>query len=78
MVATFTKRDLIENATKHMENCMAYLTIGDKKMAAINYGAASVYEELLNDVFDVFLDDEEEGDEHYRNMLEIWWNNSNF
>lgn len=67
--ASFTKEEAKKNAITEMENCCAYLSIGDKRKAAISYGSASVFEEMLVDVFDLWLDEE---DEHYKNMLEIW------
>lgn len=68
--ACYTKEDAIRGAVQEMENCCAYLTIGRKLRAAMCYGSACVYDEMLSDVFGVFLEEE---NEHYKAMLDIWY-----
>lgn len=65
---SFTREELEKNAITAMENCMAYLTMGKTKLAAINYGAAETWSEMLSDL-GVYL---EESNEHYADMLDIW------
>lgn len=65
---TFTVEELKTQAIKAMENCMAYITVGDIKLAIVYYGEASVWEGLLEDL-NIYLDEE---DEHYAAMLEIY------
>lgn len=71
---TLTKKEIVRNAVKEMENCMAYLTIGDKMKATMAHGAASVWEDLAWQEFSVALDDREDPthDEHYADMVDIW------
>ena len=70
---TLTQKEIVHNAVKEMENCMAYLTIGDKMKATMAHGAASVWEDMALE-FDVALDDREDPthDEHYADMVDIW------
>ena len=60
--------ELMETAIKKMETVMADITTGNKRMAYIGYGIASVYAEMLEDL-GCYLEDE---DEHYANMIEIY------
>ena len=61
--------DIKHDAIQHMENCMAYISLGNHRMAHINYGMASVYESLLIGEGIVL----EEINEHYQTMLDIYY-----
>ena len=67
--AVITIEEMRKNAIAEMENCMAYLALGQLHKADLCCGAASVWEEMLSDFGDVYLPDE---DEHYNRMTEIW------
>lgn len=61
--------DIKHDAIQHMENCMAYISLGNHRMAHINYGMASVYESLLAEEGIVL----EEINAHYKTMLDIYY-----
>ena len=61
--------DIKHDAIQHMENCMAYISISNHRMAHINYGMASVYESLLAEEGIVL----EEINKHYKTMLDIYY-----
>lgn len=61
--------DIKHDAIQHMENCMAYISLGNHRMAHVNYGMASIYESLLAEVGIVL----EEINEHYKTMLDIYY-----
>ena len=61
--------DIKHDAIQHMENCMAYISISNHRMAYINYGIASVYESLLIGEGIIL----EEINEHYKTMLDIYY-----
>lgn len=61
--------DIKHDAIQHMENCMAYISISNHRMAHINYGMASVYESLLAEEGIVL----EEINAHYKTMLDIYY-----
>ena len=44
---TLYLEDIKHDAIQHMENCMAYISLGNHRMAHVNYGMSSVYESLL-------------------------------
>ena len=67
---TLSLEDIKHDAIQHMENCMAYISISNHRMAHINYGMASVYESLLIAEEGVVL---EEINEHYKTMLDIYY-----
>lgn len=65
----FELDEVEQNAIKEMENCMAYLTIGNMERASMCYGSASVWDSMYNDMTGDFLEDM---NEHYGNMSDIW------
>lgn len=65
---TLDKETIKSRAISAMENCMSYISLADRKKAAMYYGEAETWAELLME-FDVYLD---EDDEHYADMLAIW------
>ena len=67
---TLSLEDIKHDAIQHMENCMAYISISNHRMAHINYGMASVYESLLIAEEGIVL---EEINEHYKTMLDIYY-----
>lgn len=71
---TFDTGDMKEAARKHLESCMAYITAYKQtsndfeiKNAAIEYGMAIVWLDMLCDI-DVLYNEE---DEHIQTMLDI-------
>ena len=40
---TLSLEDIKHDAIQHMENCMAYISMSNHRMAHVNYGMASVY-----------------------------------
>lgn len=66
---TLSLEDIKHDAIQHMENCMAYISISNHRMAHINYGMASIYESLLAEEGIVL----EEINEHYKTMLDIYY-----
>ena len=66
---TLYLEDIKHDAIQQMENCMAYISISNHRMAHINYGMASVYESLLAEEGIVL----EEINEHYKTMLDIYY-----
>ena len=67
---TLSLEDIKHDAIQHMENCMAYISISNHRMAHINYGMARVYESLLLAEKGIVL---EEINEHYKTMLDIYY-----
>lgn len=65
---TLDKATIRMRAITAMENCMAYITLDDRKKAAMYYGEAETWAELLTG-FDIYL---AEDDEYYADMLAIW------
>lgn len=65
----FSLEDIKHDAIQHMENCMAYISISNHRMAHINYGMASIYDSLLAEEGIVL----EEISEHYKTMLDIYY-----
>lgn len=61
--------DIKHDAIQHMENCMAYISMSNHRMAHVNYGMASIYESLLAEEGIVL----EEINEHYKTMLDIYF-----
>ena len=61
--------DIKHDAIQHMENCMAYISISNHRMAHVNYGMASIYESLLAEEGIVL----EEINKHYKTMLDIYY-----
>lgn len=61
--------DIKHDAIQHMENCMAYISMSNHRMAHVNYGMASIYESLLVEEGIVL----EEINEHYKTMLDIYY-----
>ena len=61
--------DLKQKAISAMENCMAYLAMGDMKRAHQCYGEATAFADMLEDE-GIFL---EEKNEHFREMKDIYW-----
>ena len=61
--------DIKHEAIQHMENCMAYISMNNHRMAHVNYGMASVYESLLAEAGIIL----EEVNEHYKTMLDIYY-----
>lgn len=70
MMSTITldKETIKSRAIAAMENCMAHISLADRKKAAMYYGEAETWAELLTQ-FDIYLDEE---DDHYADMLAIW------
>ena len=66
---TLYLEDIKHDAIQHMENCMAYISISNHRMAHINYGMASIYDSLLAEEGIVL----EEINEHYKTMLDIYY-----
>lgn len=66
---TLSLEDIKHDAIQHMENCMAYISISNHRMAHINYGMASVYESLLIGEGIIL----EEINKHYKTMLDIYY-----
>ena len=66
---TLSLEDIKHDAIQHMENCMAYISISNHRMAHINYGMASIYDSLLAEEGIVL----EEISEHYKTMLDIYY-----
>ena len=66
---TLSLEDIKHDAIQHMENCMAYISISNHRMAHINYGMASIYDSLLAEEGIVL----EEINEHYKTMLDIYY-----
>ena len=66
---TLSLEDIKHDAIQHMENGMAYISMSNHRMAHINYGMASVYESLLIGEGIVL----EEINEHYKTMLDIYY-----
>lgn len=66
---TLSLEDIKHDAIQHMENCMAYISISNHRMAHINYGMASIYESLLAEEGIVL----EEINKHYKTMLDIYY-----
>lgn len=62
-----TKTEAKERAVKAMENCCAYIAIGQIKNALMSYGEANAYGDILSE-WGYYLYDE---DEHFANMIEI-------
>ena len=62
------KETIKSRAISAMENCMAYISLANRKKAAMYYGEAETWAAMLT-WFDVYLD---EDDEHYADMLVIW------
>lgn len=65
----FELEEVEGNAIKEMENCMAYMTVGNMERASMCYGSAAVWDSMYNDMTGNFLEDQ---NEHYGNMTEIW------
>lgn len=61
--------DIKHDAIQHMENCMAYISISNHRMAHVNYGMASIYESLLAEEGIVL----EEINKHYKTMVDIYY-----
>lgn len=61
--------DIKHDAIQHMENCMAYISMSNHRMAHVNYGMASIYESLLIGEGIIL----EEINEHYKTMLDIYY-----
>lgn len=61
--------DIKHDAIQHMENCMAYISMSNHRMAHVNYGMAAVYESLLAEEGIVL----EEINAHYKTMLDIYF-----
>lgn len=61
--------DIKHDAIQHMENCMAYISMSNHRMAHVNYGMASIYESLLAEEGIVL----EEINKHYKTMLDIYY-----
>ena len=61
--------DIKHDAIQHMENCMAYISMSNHRMAHVNYGMASIYDSLLVGEGIVL----EEINEHYKTMLDIYY-----
>ena len=66
---TLYLEDIKHDAIQHMENCMAYISMSNHRMAHVNYGMASIYESLLAEEGIVL----EEINEHYKTMLDIYY-----
>ena len=66
---TLYLEDIERDAVQHMENCMAYISISNHRMAHINYGMATIYESLLAEKGIVL----EEINAHYKTMLDIYF-----
>ena len=66
---TLSLEDIKHDAIQHMENCMAYISMSNHRMAHVNYGMASIYESLLAEEGIVL----EEINEHYKTMLDIYY-----
>lgn len=66
---TLYLEDIKHDAIQQMENCMAYISNGNHRMAHINYGMANIYESLLAEEGIVL----EEINEHYKTMLDIYY-----
>ena len=66
---TLSLEDIKHDAIQHMESCMAYISISNHRMAHINYGMARVYESLLFGEGIIL----EEINEHYKTMLDIYY-----
>lgn len=66
---TLYLEDIKHDAIQHMENCMAYISISNHRMAHIKYGMARVYESLLIGEGIIL----EEINEHYKTMLDIYY-----
>ena len=66
---TLYLEDIKHDAIQHMENCMAYISLGNHRMAHVNYGMASVYESLLFGEGIIFGDI----NKHYKTMLDIYY-----
>lgn len=66
---TLYLEDIKHDAIQHMENCMAYISISNHRMAHIKYGMARVYESLLMGEGIIL----EEINEHYKTMLDIYY-----
>ena len=66
---TLSLEDIKHDAIQHMENCMAYISISNHRMAHIKYGMARVYESLLIGEGIIL----EEINEHYKTMLDIYY-----
>ena len=61
--------DIKHDAIQHMENCMAYISMSNHRMAHVNYGMANIYDSLLVGEGIVL----EEINEHYKTMLDIYY-----
>ena len=66
---TLSLEDIKHDAIQHMENCMAYISMSNHRMAHVNYGMALIYESLLAEG-GIFL---EVINEHYKTMLDIYY-----
>ena len=66
---TLSLEDIKHDAIQHMENCMAYISMSNHRMAHVNYGMASIYESLLAEEGIVL----EEINKHYKTMLDIYY-----
>ena len=66
---TLYLEDIKYDAIHCMKNCMAYISLGNHRMAHINYGMASIYDSLLAEEGIVL----EEISEHYKTMLDIYY-----
>ena len=63
-----SKAELIRRMTEYLENVCAYLAIGDRKLFYYNAGKANAIENMLDDMFNWYV---EYADEHIQNMLDI-------
>ena len=68
---TFSVEEMKKKAISAMEECMAYMTVGNIKDAIRERGEAAVWEELLYNKFDIDISTE---NEHYEAMYNIWIN----
>ena len=66
---TISFETIKNRAISAMENCMAYISIGDRKKASEYYGEACTWDEILLTGFHIVL---AENDDHYADMLAIW------